>query len=216
MLLPTSFLFRYQVAITRDSTLPRHQGTLLNLGSETRLPWLICDRDQSPFADIRLAWSDNGLGLQIEVCGRTVPLHHPSLRQKNQPVIHLWFDTRPTPDSHRAGRFCSHWRLHPTRRADDRKSPIIEAVGIARAREESALPDTASVLVEVEPRDTGYRLEAWFSRESLPGFDPDASGQLGFFYQVVEPEFGWQMPWEANGFPVDSDPSLWITLLLQK
>ncbi len=161
-----------------------------------------------------MAWNDKGLALQIELNGRTVPLDHPSFRQKNQPAIHVWIDTRPTPDSHRAGRFCTQWRLIL---GDPKGSSLtIEPVAIARAREEATLPNADAVLANYESLKDGYRLEAWFSRESLPGFDPESSSQLGFFYQIEEPEFGTQMPWESTGFPVESDPSLWLTLLLEE
>lgn len=214
MLIPTTFLFRYQVPIGREPGLPRREGSLLGLTASSRLPWLICDKEQQPFADVRAAWNENGLGLQFEVAGRTLPLNHPSLRQSQPPLIDIWVDTRPTPDSHRAGRYCVQWRLHPSRGAGSRKQVLVEAIPIARAREDARLPDAKSVLVDIESTPGGYRLEAWFARESLPGFDPEAAPRLGFFYRIEEAEFGVQMPWEATGFPVDSDPSLWMTLLL--
>lgn len=216
MLIPTTFLFHYQVEIRRVPGLPRRSGDFpLGIGPECRLPWLICDPETVPFADVRMAWNEHGLGLQVEVTGRTVPVSHPSLRQSNVPVIDIWIDTRPTPDSHRAGRYCCQWRLHPQRKPDRRQS-MVEAVTIARAREVAALSDSAAVLVGVETIASGYRLEAWFARESLPGFDLEFSSKLGFFYRIGEPEFGVQMPWEAGGFPVENDPSLWLTLLLSE
>lgn len=216
MLIPTTFLFRYQADVRHVTGLPKRDGVPLDLGPECRLPWLICDPETVPFADVRLAWNENGLGLQIEVAGRTVAASHPSLRQSNAPAVDVWVDTRPTPDSHRAGRYCTQWRLHPQRKSGDRRQPIVESVAIARAREEGTRVNADAVLVHVETSSSGYRLEAWFARESLPGFDPDASAKLGFFYRIEEPEFGIQMPWEAGGFPADNDPSLWMTLLLDR
>jgi hypothetical protein len=216
MLIPTTFLFRYQVEIRRVPDLPHRSGDFpLGLGPESRLPWLICDTETVPFADVRMAWNDHGLGLQVEVTGRTMPVSHPGLRQSNVPAIDIWIDTRPTPDSHRAGRYCSQWHLHPERKPD-RRQPMVEAVAIARAREEAARSDASTVLVGNETSAAGYRLEAWFTRESLPGFDPEASAKLGFFYRIEEPEFGVQVPWESGGFPVENDPSLWLTLLLSE
>lgn len=216
MLLPTTFLFHYQITVGRRSDLPKSKGKLLDLSDESRLPWLICQPEKTPFADVRLAWNDNGLALQVEVSSRSVPLNHPGLGQKNQPAISLWFDTRPSPDSHRAGRFCSHWSIRPGQKGGASRPPLIEAVAIARAREESTLPSADDVLINDQPLENGYKLEAWFPRESLPGYDPEVSPHMGFFYQIEEPEFGVQMPWEAGGFPVDSDPSLWLTLLLEE
>ena len=198
MLIPTTFLFHYQVEVHRVADVPRPSGEALNLGPECRIPWLICDPEVVPFADVRLAWNDQGLGVQIEVAGRTVPIFHPSLRQSNAPVIDLWVDTRPTPDSHRAGRYCSQWRLHPHASLATADSPMVETVAIARARETAALTDSAAVQVGVETSPAGYRLEAWFTRESLPGFDPEASPKLGFFYRIEEPELGVQMPWKPT------------------
>jgi hypothetical protein len=215
MLIPTTFLFHYQVSVRRVAELPRRAGPPLSLGPECRLPWLICDPETVPFADVRVAWNEQGLGLQVEVAGRTVPINHRSLQQSNPPAIDVWVDTRPTPDSHRAGRYCTQWRLHPQREPGSRRQPIVEAVAIARAREEASAAKAESVLIDVEMTDGGYRLEAWFARESLPGFDPEASAKLGFFYRIEEPELGTQIPWEAGGFPVESDPSLWLTLLLR-
>lgn len=212
-MLPTTFLFHYQIPIRRNAGLPQRSGNPLALAESHRLPWLICDPEQSPFADVRLAWNASGLGLQVEVSGRTVPLSHPGLRQTNASVIDMWVDTRPTPDSHRASRYCSRWRLNPQA---TRGKLQVEAVEIARARDAVKLPSVDAVLMQIETSPAGYRLEAWFSSAALPGFDPEASSKLGFFYRIAEPELGVQLPWEAESFPFDNDPSLWLTLQLSE
>lgn len=213
-LVPPRFLFRWSFPTRKIGNLPHQSGRLLNLPETCRVPSL-GELDSTPnFADVRLAWSDAGLGLSVEVRRRTRQLKSSSDTPILMDGLHVWFDTRNTKSVHRATRFCQQFSLQPAGGGRTATDPQAAATPLARARDEFMLADVSLIRVQSELRSDGYWLDAWLPAEVLVGFDPSQHPQLGFHYVVRDSELGQQSLAVGSEFPYDSDPSLWQTIEL--
>lgn len=213
LLLPPSFLFRYNFPVKYEGKLPRRGGKLLGLSSEFALPRL-CSLDERPaIGELRLAWNERGLGIGLSVGGSTKrSTRAPSKAEDRQ--LQVWIDTRNTQNVHRAGRYCHHFGLFPKGGGVDGARPLVRQYAIARAREEAPRCDLSEIQISSQFGGTGYELEAWFPITSLHGFDPESSPRLGFYYHLTDDELGEQFLAMAQGFPFANDPSQWVTLEL--
>lgn len=219
-LIPSAFLFRY------SSPCRRVTGKTLDaagkLGPEHRVPSFgSLDRPgdlERPggrgFADLRVAWNDEGLYVSLQVTGKRQPLWCRSSRIEDSDGLQLWIDTRDTHNVHRASRFCHRIAFlagGAGRRLDE---PGAALLAINRARESPRpIPDGA-IKVASQINTDGYRLHAQIPGQTLTGFDPSEHPKLGFYYVVIDRELGWQTYSLGPEFPVFEDPSLWGTLEL--
>ena len=213
-LVPPRFLFRWSFLVRRNDSVPHQSGRLLGLPEDCRIPSL-AELDSSPgFADVRLAWNDGGLGVSVEVRGRTQRLKCSIASPSVSDGIHVWIDTRNTKTVHRATKFCQQFSLLPSGGGRTEADPLGIAIPLARAREESLLADTSLIRVQSEVRSEGYWLDAWLPAEALIGYDPSQHPQLGFHCVVRDSELGEQSLSVGSEFPHASDPSLWPTIVL--
>lgn len=215
-IVPPGFLFRWSFTAKKIDKLPRATGRLLDLPEECLLPSLGELDQQADFARIKLAWNEKGFGVSVEVTGRKRPLEIPRELTGHPDAVSLWFDTRNTQTIHRATRFCHQFLLHPAGSGLKRAHPSVRAMPVARAREESALPNAELVKIQAGTTDTGYWIDAWFPREVFVGYEPENQTQMGFYYLVHDSELGDQTLSAGREFPFESDPSLWHTVELGK
>lgn len=213
-LVTPSFLFRLSIPAVHIPALPRATGRLLDLPEACRLPSLSELDSRRDFADIRIAWNDNGLGISLAVSGKSkMPVSNVA-SWPDSDGLSVWIDTRNTQGVHRATRYCHQFCLLPIGGKTRNDKPAVIQVPLARAREESAPMDLAQVQLSSEVDSKGYWLEAWFPASAFIGFDPMASPKLGFHYKVQDRELGEQSLVIQSEFPVASDPSLWQTIEL--
>jgi len=213
-LLPHRFLFRYSFPVTAVKGVPRSGKDLLKLPAKSALPdFGELDAAQN-FSEIKLAWNAKGLGVSLEVKGKTRPLDSRAEAPTETDGLQLWFDTRNTQNIHRASRFCHHFCLLPTGGGAKQDQPFVTQRPIARAREDAPDESADQIRAQATLNKTGYRLEAWFPAETLYGFDPDNFRELGFYYLLRDAELGEQYPSVGPEFPIAQDPSLWVTLEL--
>ncbi len=213
-LVPPRFLFRWSFPVRRIGSVPHRSGRLLDLPEVCRIPSL-AELDSSPvFADVRLAWNDDGLGLSVEVRGRTRRLNCSKVAPSGSDGLHVWFDTRNTKTVHRATKFCQQFSLLPSGGGRAEVEPLAMAIPLARAREESPPADTSPIRLQSEVRSDGYWLEAWLPAEAVVGYDPSQHPQLGFHCVIRDSELGDQWLAVGSEFPCESDPSLWQTIEL--
>lgn len=213
-LVPAQFLFRWSFPVRRIGSVPHRSGRLLDLPEDCRLPSL-AELDSSPgFADVRLAWNDGGLGLSVEVRGRTRRLKCSTASPSVSDGLHVWFDTRNTKTVHRATKFCQQFSLLPSGGGRTEADPLAIAIPLARAREELLPSDTSPIRLQSEVRSDGYWLDAWLPAEVLVGYDPLQHPRLGFHYLIRDSELGEQSLAVGGEFPFASDPSLWQTIEL--
>lgn len=213
-LISPGFLFRWKIPVTENPRLPHQTERLLNLAEDCRLPALAELDSKREFADIRLAWNASGLGISVEVRGRTSKPALPSGQLVAPDSITLWIDTRNTQGVHRATRYCHQFHLRPLGAGRNAGNPSVEQIAISRSREEMTQADLSGIQLQSEIRLDGYLLEAWFPAAAFVGFDPAGSPLLGFHYEVRDTEFGEQSLVVGREFPAASDPSLWQTLEL--
>lgn len=208
------FLFRFSVPCQYRNRLWEVDG--IRLESKYRIPSFGELDGKKLFADLRVAWSEEGLAFQLRVVGKVQTPWCRATRLADSDGLHVWIDTRNTRSIHRAGRFCHRFTFLPCGDGSGNKSPIARALPIHRAKEPLPLPPSGGLRVRSERHTTGYALEAFLPASALNGYDPDEHPHLGFSYAVIDRELGWQTFTVGPELPFMEDPSLWGTLELAR
>ena len=166
------------------------------------------------FADVRLGWSEKGIGLTLQVTGKQQSVWCKQTKLGESDGIHMWIDTRDTHNIHRATRFCHRFFFMPQGIGVRQMDPFATMLKINRAKEESSSMNRGKLEIRSQIKKDGYVLHAFIPRESLFGFAPDDQRQIGFCYAINDRELGWQCFTLTPKFPIAEDPSLWGTLEL--
>ncbi|MFM2097208.1 MAG: hypothetical protein RIS70_4332 [Planctomycetota bacterium] len=211
-LLPPSFLFRFAIPCRSRSTLWGEQGA--NLEEQYRLPFLGEVDQRTAWADVRAAWSREGISFYVRVAGKRQPIWCRDSRIEDSDGFQVWIDTRDTHNVHRASRFCHRFAFLPAGSRKNLDDPMAIMLAINRARESPKPVSSTALKVRREKRIDGYLLQAHIPAEALTGFDPTEHPRLGFMYAVIDRELGWQTLNLGPEFPITEDPSLWSTLEL--
>jgi hypothetical protein len=184
----------------------------VKLGEQYRLPCFGELEGKQPFTDLRLAWSERGLALNVAVRGKEQPPWCRDSKIEDSDGVQLWIDTRNTQNIHRAGRFCHRFAFLPVgsgRRLDE---PTAVLLAINRAKESPREIDPRQLRVRAERKANGYVLEACIPAETLTGFSPADQPAIGFTYAAIDRELGCQTFTVGPELPFSEDPSLWGTL----
>jgi hypothetical protein len=214
-LLPHRFLFRVTYPCRYVSAMPlEDEDRLLDLPEDCRIDNFAAIDGERNFADLRLAWNEFGLGVQVEVKGKDEPPQGDAARPRGSDGLTLWIDTRDARTSHRASRYCHQFHFLPTGGGPDRDEPAFVQGKINRAQQDAPAVSTSAVPFRCERTRGGYRLEAFLPAAALNGFDPEQNPRLGFYYAVRDAERGEQVLSVGADFPYWEDPSLWSTLEL--
>lgn len=214
-LIPHRFLLRLCYSCRFVDNIPREEDVrLLALPEECRLENYAAIDGQKNYADVRLAWNDLGLGLQVEVKGKSQLPQGDAARLRGSDGVTLWLDTRDARTSHRAGRYCHQFHFLPTGGGTERDEPVFAQSKINRALQDAPLGSPQEVPFRVHTRKGGYLLEAFLPAGVLNGFDPEENPRLGVFYAVRDLELGEQLLSLDGDFPYWEDPSLWAVLEL--
>lgn len=216
-LLSPRFLFRLAVPVKRCDQ--KWQSSGIELDESFRLPELAAldagtQFRERYFADLRMAWSPEGLIFDVEVSGKQQPVWCRESRLEDSDGLQLWIDTRAIHNVHRASRYCHRLVFLPAGGGRDATGPVADQLLINRARE-NARPIRPRELQAASRVDKGgYRLRAWVPAAVLGGYDPTQHTQLGFTYLVSDRELGLQTFATGPGLPFDEDPSCWATVEL--
>ena len=216
-LLAPRFLFQFSVPIQRKTPIWTNHG--VKLDDSHRLPDLAAlDADSTAaeraFADVRMAWDDQGLAITSHVAGKAQPLWCRESRLEDSDGLQIWIDTRATHNIHRASKFCHRFALLPSGGGRGSAEPVADQLLINRARENARPIRPRELQVASTVRDDGYDIAAFISAAALGGYDPSQQTTLGFHYQILDRELGVQTFANSVEFPVDEDPSCWATLEL--
>ena len=171
---------------------------------------------RQPFADLRLAWSEEGLAFAVNVVGKKQPPWCRDSKIDDSDGLQLWFDTRNTQNIHRAGRYCHRFAFLPLGAGPRQDQPLAALLAINRARESPREIERQALQVRSSIRVDGYLLEGFIPATALTGFNPAEHPALGFSYCVADRELGLQTFTVGTEFPFDEDPSVWGTLELSK
>lgn len=212
---PASFLVRVAQPCRYLKKMPAGKGDrLLDLPEACRLENLAAMDGRKSFADVRLAWNELGIGVQVEVRGKEQLPQGDAARLRASDGVTLWLDTRDSRTSHRASRYCHQFHLLPTGAGAGHDEPHIAQAKIPRALNDAPLCAPGATPFRGVTRKSGYLLEAFLPAAVLNGYDPEQNPRLGFFYVVRDLELGEQLPGLSAEFPYWEDPTLWSVLEL--
>ena len=211
-LLPSRLLFRYSVPCRHHQPLWSARG--VELGEAHRLPDFGQLESRTAFADVRMAWSHDGLAFDVRVAGKRLPAWCRDNRLEDSDSLQVWIDTRDTHNIHRASRFCHRFIFLPAGGGRQYTEPVADQLLIDRARENARPVRPNQVQIRAVVRADGYHLSAFLPGGALTGYEPDEHPRLGFTYRLFDREFGEQTFSASSDFPFAADPSLWATLEL--
>ena len=207
-------LFRLRLSCPwRERLWPPAKG---RLDTSCQLPGLASLAGVPNLLELAVGWNEAGLGIRASIKGLSGSRWCQPAKPEDSDGLHLWIATRPTGDSHRAGRFCRRLALLPTGGGRQADQPVAVAAQIPRASEPAApLPEKA-VLLEARNSPSGWQLDAFITGAALPGWDPDESPRLGFFAAAVDRRLGRLPCFAPPEFPWESDPTTWAELQLAR
>ena len=181
----------------------------LSLPPKCRIPSFGALNEREVFADVRIGWNKQGIGVHVSVNGkRQIPWCRET-RLDESDGFHVWIDTRCSPGIHRATQYCHRFLWMPAGGGPQRERPVTALVGINRARGNPKSIAPGKLKICAVPRHDGYELSGLIPAEALTGFDPKDQPRIGLYYAVVDRELGWQTLTLGPEYPVDEDPSLW-------
>lgn len=214
-LIPHRLLFRVAYPCRHIKGIPHEKGDrLLDLPDECRIDNFAGMDGERNFADVRLAWNEFGIGVQVEVRGKDQAPQGDAARPRGSDGITFWIDTRDARTSHRASRYCHQFHLLPAGGGPDRDEPVLLQTKINRALQDAPLCQPSAVPFQCQHKAGGYIGEFFLPAGSLYGFDVEQNPRLGFYYAVRDAEFGDQVLSVGADFPYWEDPTLWSVLEL--
>jgi len=213
-LISPTMLFRFAAPCLH--TEERWTASGIKLGDKYRLPCFAELHGAKSFADVRLAWSEAGIALNLTVRGKEQPPWCRDSRIDDSDGIQLWIDTRNTQNIHRAGRFCHRFALLPIGAGRKLDEPAAVLLAINRAKESPREIDPRTLKVRADRLADGYHLEGFLPAAALTGYSPAEQPAIGFSYAVIDRELGWQTFTVGQELPFVDDPSLWGTLDLAR
>ena len=218
-LIPNRFLVRVAHPCPYVKNPPRVKdagGRLLDLPDAARIDSFAALDAQKSFADVRVAWNEFGLAVEVGVNGKQQPAIGDAEKPRSADGLSLWIDTRDARAGHRASRFCHHFLFLAAGGGPDKDEPFVAQLKINRAQQDAPLANLADVPFRHHRETGGYRLEAFLPAAALNGFDPQEHPRLGVYYCVRDQELGDQFLTVGWDFPFADDPSLWEVLELVK
>jgi hypothetical protein len=164
------------------------------------------------FADVRAAWSHEGLVFNVRVEGKSQPVWCREGRLEDSDGLQVWIDTRATLNIHRASRYCHRYVFLPAGGGHGQTEPVADQLLINRARENARPIRPRELQLASKVTKTGYVLAAFVPTIALAGFDPLQHRQIGFTYSVFDRELGMQTFATGAAFPFLEDPTCWAAL----
>jgi hypothetical protein len=211
-LIPKRFLFRFSTPCLYRRKLWTAKGTAVD--AKYRLVSFTELEDRAAWADVRAAWSDEGMAFSVRVEGKEQGPWCRTTQPDDSDGLRLWIDTRDVHNVHRASRFCHGFLFMPAGGGPRHDRPVAQWMPIHRARAQPQAIRPGSLQVRSQRRVGGYRLDAFIPADALTGFQPEEHPRLGFTYAVIDRELGEQTFTVGSPMPYRDDPSLWGTLEL--
>ncbi len=214
-LIPNRFLFRVCYPCRYVEDVPREgSDELLDLPEGCRIDGFADMDGRRSFAEVRIAWNEGGLALQVEVRGKEQVPRGEIARPRDSDGITVWVDTRDARASHRASRYCHQFHFLAAGGGPEKDEPFFAQSKINRAQNDAPSVSASDVMFHCTPRTGGYRLAVFLSAAALHGFDPEQNPRLGLHFAVHDRELGEQSLSVGSDFPCSEDPSLWSVLEL--
>jgi len=210
--LPVRAMFDVCVPVHRRTERLTIDGKLTEWSDAYRLPDLAAMDGTPGYAEVYMAWDEQGLYFAVKVDGKKKVESHPKRPWKGD-ALFLWVDTRDVRDALRAGRFCHHFLVMPLGGGRGRSAKAWQT-RIHRAREQAPICDESLLSVASRIKTNGYTLELAIPAEALNGYDPAECSRLGFTYFMTDINHG-QQQWNVPPhLPFGHDPSTWAAIEL--
>jgi hypothetical protein len=209
-LITPTMLFRFAAPCLHTDE--RWSSGGIKLSEKCRLPCFAELSGTKPFADLRLAWNEAGIALNVAVRGKQQPPWCRDSRIDDSDGVQIWIDTRNTQNIHRAGRFCHRFAFLPVGSGRKLDEPVAVLLAINRAKESPREIEAGALKIRCQRLPDGYSVEGFIPAAALTGFSPADQLALGFSYAVIDRELGWQTFSVGPELPFMEDPSLWGTL----
>jgi hypothetical protein len=214
-LVPHQFMLRLSYPCRYCKEMPREdEDAIVDLSEAYKLENFAAMDERKSFADVRLAWNEQGLGFQVQVKGKQQVPQGDATRPRASDGVTLWIDTRDARTGHRASIYCHQFHLLATGGGPEHDEAVLVQSKIHRALENAPLCQPSEVPFQCTHVKGGYRLEVFFPAAVLNGFDPEQNRRLGFFFAVMDMELGEELLSLGGDFPYWEDPSLWSVLEL--
>lgn len=215
--IPNRFLFRLSYPCRYVADLPCEGGDdLLDLPPACRVDGFADMDERRSFAEVRLAWNEGGLALQVDVRGKEQAPVGDVARPWHSDGVTVCLDTRDARTSHRASRYCHQFHFLAAGGGAERDEPAFVQSKINRALHDAPQVVAGTVPFQFIRRAGGYRLEVFLPAAALHGFDVEQNPRLGWHVAVHDRELGEQSLGVGSDFPWAEDPSLWSVLELVK
>jgi len=206
------FLFRFSVNVLRREPIWSSQGAKLD--ESYRLPAFGELDGEKRLADVRMAWSPQGLAWWIRVEGKQQLPWCRESRLDDSDGLQVWIDTRATHNVHRASQFCHRYVFLPRGGGRNADQPVADQLLINRARENARPIRPRELQAVSKVTASHYELSAFAPAKALHGFDPSSQPRLGFTFALLDRERGLQTFATGADFPYEEDPSCWATIEL--
>jgi hypothetical protein len=208
--------FRYELPVHYAARPPLLDGDARKWARRYRLPALAEIEGTPLFADVFMAWNEEGLYAAFEVTGRRGPPQVDTVRWWEQDGFRLCIATREANDIKRATRYCHFFYLLPAGGGVGRRQPVVGLHRMSHAKEASAGVDVSEIRLAAHVARTWYSFEVAIPASCLTGWDPVDHARIGLFCKVndiysgsqtltVDDELGWNV-----------DPSTWATAVLMR
>jgi len=205
-------LFRFRLPCRRRKRL--WPPAAWDLDEACRLPSLAQVANVPDLLELSMAWNEEGLAVRAVARGVGGARWCQPTRPEDSDGLHLWIATRPTGESHRAGRSCRRLALLPTGGGRNADRPVAVSAVIPRTSELPADLPPDSVPIASRLSADGWEIEAHITAAALPGWDPLEIPRLGFFAAIIDRRLGRVPAFAPPEFPWDNDPTTWVELEL--
>lgn len=212
-LIPPTMLYRFALPC-RKATTKWAAKTGIDLSEDYILPSLAVLDGQHRFADIRAAWSEEGLYFNVDISTKQQSVWCRETQLIDSDGFQVWIDTRNTHNVHRATRYC-HWFLFlPSGGGSKKNTPISSMLRINRSKDDPKTLNQVKPRIVAKEKVGGYTLSTHIPKQALDGWNTEEHTRIGFNYAIMDRELGNQTLAVGTEFPISEDPSLWQTLEL--
>ncbi len=193
-----------------DATCQKLKGAFPHLCSKNLEYYALPDSsalcDESPFAEVAIGWSPEGIEFYAKVLCPVEKMRYPEVSKGDS--VELFIDTRDVKTSGYNTRFCHHFFFLP--------EPVEgrQAGEITQFRTEDkhdwCHPD--DLLIKSTVQKKHYTMNIFIPAHCLTGYDPTQFERFGFTYRInCYNESAQHFSVSTLDFPIEQHSSLWAT-----